>query len=184
MGVDSAFKAVDRANFVREDTKPYAHFDTALSIGHGQTISQPFTVRLMLEWLDARPGQKVLDVGSGSGWSTALLSHIVGTKGKVYAVEKIPVLVEFGRQNCKRVGIKNAEFHEAGQTYGLPKHMPFDRILVSAAASQLPNELVEQLKIGGKMVIPIGYSIFEVTRMGEDDFEAKEHEGFIFVPLI
>jgi len=111
--IDNAFKKIRRDKFVQESDRDIAHIDTALSIGYGQTISQPSTVRMMLEWLDARPGHKVLDVGSGSGWTSALLAEIVGTEGRVFAVEKIPELVEIGRENCKKAGVMAVTFFEA-----------------------------------------------------------------------
>jgi protein-L-isoaspartate(D-aspartate) O-methyltransferase len=158
--------------------------DTALPIGFGQTISQPTTVKMMLEWLEAQPGDKVLDVGSGSGWTAALLSYIVGPKGRVYAVELIPELVEFGRQNAQRAGVSNVEFYQAAKSYGLPGHSPFDRILVSAAADKLPPELLKQLKPGGKLVIPVGYSVMEISKDQKGNTQLADHPGFVFVPLL
>jgi protein-L-isoaspartate(D-aspartate) O-methyltransferase len=141
-------------------------------------------VEMMLQWLAAQPGDKVLDVGSGSGWSTALLSHIVGPKGRVYAVELVPELVKFGRHNAERAGVKNAEFFQAGESYGLPEYAPFDRILVSAAADKLPKELTDQLKSGGKLVIPVHNSIYEISKNKKAEIASTEHPGFVFVPLL
>jgi len=182
--INKAFQEVKRSNFLLKSEKSLADIDSALYIGYGQTISQPTTVRMMLEWLDAQPGDKVLDVGSGSGWSTALLANIVGSKGTVYAVERVPELVEFGKSNCQEAGITNAEFHKAGGTFGLPEHAPFDRILVSADASKLPDELMDQLNGGGKMVIPVNDVIYEVTKLSKTKNDIKKHPYFIFVPLI
>lgn len=181
--IDEAFEKIDRSNFVLPGYEELANFDIALPIGHGQTISQPTTVRLMLEWLDPKLGQKILDVGSGSGWSTALLSHIVGLQGKVYAVEKIPELKDFGKKNCQRIGIENAEFFVASSEIGLSKFMPYDRILVSAAAEEIPEELIEQLNIAGKLVVPVGDSVFELEKE-KTGVKTIEHQGFLFVPLI
>jgi protein-L-isoaspartate(D-aspartate) O-methyltransferase len=139
---------------------------------------------MKLEWLDARPADKVLDVGSGTGWTTALLSHIVGPKGHVYAVERIPELVEFGRDNAERAGVKNASFYQAGEEYGLPEHAPYDRILVSAAADRVPTELIKQLKPGGKLVIPVHNDILEIKKNPDGKIQTEEHPGFVFVPLI
>ena len=182
--IEQAFERFDRADFMPMQVKPMAPADMAVPIGYGQTISQPTTVEMMLGWLDAQLGDKVMDVGSGSGWTTALLSHIVGPKGKVYAVELVPELVEFGRENAERAGITNAGFYQAGETYGLPGRKPFDRILVSAAADKLPHELVKQLKPGGKLIIPIRNSIYEITKNQNTELETIEHPGFVFVPLI
>ncbi len=182
--IDKAFQTVDRVNFLPLEQRANADIDMALPVGYGQTNSQPYTVRKMLEWLDAKPGHKVLDVGSGSGWTTALLAHIVGPKGKVYAVEKVPELVEFGQGNNQRLKVKNAEFFQASDTFGLPEYAPYDRILVSASADELPYELIEQLKPGGKIVIPIRNTILEITKTNNSDYETTEHPGFIFVPLL
>ncbi|MEK7095815.1 MAG: methyltransferase domain-containing protein [Patescibacteria group bacterium] len=190
--IDEAFGAVNRANFVPRELRGSVDIDAPLPIGFGQTISQPYTVRLMLQWLDPQPGEKILDVGSGSGWTTALLSHLVGSKGRVYAVERIPELVEFGQENCERAGVKNARFFTAGDEFGLPDEAPFDRILVSASADKLPQELIDQLKVGGpstgsgqaKMVIPVHNDILEITKKSDKDSNIKKHPGFVFVPLL
>lgn len=182
--IDEAFSKVERKEFLPEDLQAQAGFDAPVPIGFGQTNSQPTTVKRMLEWLDPQEGDKVLDVGSGSGWTTALLAYLVGPKGKVYAVEKIPELVEFGRGNCRRTGVKNARFYTAGRVFGLPKFAPYDRILVSASAGKMPEELIEQLEVGGVMVIPILNSIFVLAKTGPDTFETVEKPGFVFVPLV
>ncbi len=178
-----AFKVAARENFVLPIMKDQAYLDQPLPINEFQTISQPSTVYMMLEWLDPKPGDRTLDVGSGSGWTTALLAHLVGQKGRVYAVERIPELVEFGHDNCVRLGVKNAEFYEAGENLGLTQYAPYDRILVSASAPSLPESLVEQLKIGGKLVIPVKNDILEITRTSVDGHMTIKHPGFVFVPL-
>ena len=182
--IELAFAKVPRKNFVPEELKAHVGVDAPLPIGFGQTISQPTTVRMMLEWLEVEPGNKVLDVGSGSGWTSALLSHLVGPRGHVYAVELIPELVEFGRRNVASLGIKNVMFFHAGKKYGLPQHAPYDRILVSAAARELPKELIDQLKTDGKMVVPVKNDVLETTKHSKVDFEVQKHPGFVFVPLI
>ena len=182
--IDGAFRKVRRADFVIPELRGEADVDAPLPIGFGQTISQPTTVKFMLSWLDAMPGDQVLDVGSGSGWTTALLAYIVGPKGMVYAVERIPQLVKFGRDNCRRLGIENVFFFQAGRDYGLREHAPYARILVSASAQELPVELLSQLMITGKMVVPVQYDILEVTKTAEDEYRTRRHPGFEFVPLI
>lgn len=182
--IEKAFQTIHREDFVPKNLRYGAYIDTPLPIGYGQTISQPSTVKNMLRWLNVKPGQKIMDVGSGSGWTTALLSRLVGLNGKVFAVEIIPELVKFGRSNCKKSGIRNAEFHQAGKDYGLPELAPFDRILVSASARQLPTKLIDQLKKGGKLVIPVLESILEIIKTSEKNFETVTHPGYVFVPLI
>lgn len=161
-----------------------AGVDAPLPIGFGQTNSQPTTVYYMLDWLDPQPGDKVLDVGSGSGWTTALLAYLVKPDGFVYAVELVAELVQFGAGNFERTGLDNARFFKAGEALGLRKHAPYDRILVSAAADELPADLITQFKPGGRMVIPIKNSVWVIDKVGQDNIETTEHPGFAFVPLI
>jgi protein-L-isoaspartate(D-aspartate) O-methyltransferase len=182
--IEEAFRKVPRANFVEDKLVGQVGIDAPLPIGFGQTNSQPTTVRLMLEWLGPRFGDKVLDVGSGSGWTSALLAYIIGSKGKVYAVEKIPELVKIGRRNCQKLGVKNVSFYKAGNEYGMFKYAPYDRILVSAAAQTLPPELLIQLKPKGKIVIPVRNDILEITKISNEDYETYVHNGFAFVPLV
>ena len=179
-----AFAKVPRRNFLPDDVQEQADYDSALPIGFGQTNSQPSTVMMMLDWLSPEPGDKILDVGSGSGWTTALLAQLTGEKGQVYAVEKIPELVAFGRDNCQRLSIANVRFFQANNEIGLPKHAPYDRILVSASANALPEKLLTQLKPEGKMVIPVGSDILEITKSSDSFYESKTHPGFVFVPLV
>lgn len=182
--IERAFDKVRRQGFIPKQLQARADIDAPLPIGFGQTNSQPTTVRLMLEWLEVAPGHKVLDVGSGSGWTSALLAYLVGPRGRVYAVELIPELVEFGRQNVERQGVKNVEFFQADKSYGLPKHSPYDRILVSASARELPEKLIKQLKVGGKMVIPVNNDVLEIEKDSSSKYSARAHPGFVFVPLL
>lgn len=182
-----AFSEIGRIEFVPEDLASQAEVNIPLPIGYGQTISQPLTVAFMFELLDPQRGQNILDVGSGSGWTTALLAYIVGEKGRVMAVERIFELCEFGKANADKFGyVKKgiAEFHRADGNAGFPKHAPYDRILVSAMASEIPKSLKDQLKIGGKMVIPVHNDIWYLEKKGEDDFYKEEYPGFAFVPLV
>lgn len=184
VSVHQAFKAIERKNFLPARVAKRWRQDAPLPIGYGQTNSQPSTVRMMLRWLDAQVGNKVLDVGSGSGWTTALLAHMVEDKGRVYAVELVPELVSFGKKNCQQLGIPNVSFHRAGATFGLAKHAPFDRILVSAASNHLPKDLLNQLKIGGKLVVPVKNDILEITKTSKTKHDTINHPGFVFVPLL
>lgn len=182
--IDAAFAAMPRGLFVPKYSQGEASYDIPLPIGYGQTISQPSTVAEMLEWLDVSPGDRVLDIGSGSGWTTALLSALVGSRGHVDAVEVIPELVELGRSHCQTAGVLNANFHIAGSELGLPSADPYDRILVSASAESFPSQLLAQLKTGGKLVIPVRSDILEITKSSETDHEVITHPGYMFVPLI
>lgn len=182
-----AFSEIDRIEFVPVELERSAHANIALPIGYGQTISQPLTVAIMMELLDPKRGQKIMDVGSGSGWTTALLSYIAGKDGKVVAVERKKELMEFGKRNTDKYGfIKKgiANFYCADGIKGMPEEAPFDCILVSASAECVPNDLKDQLKVGGKMVIPVGNSIWQLIKKSDNDFEKKEYPGFSFVPLI
>ncbi|HEV7952352.1 MAG TPA: methyltransferase domain-containing protein [Candidatus Saccharimonadales bacterium] len=181
--IDQAFNAIDRKGFVLPQDRDKAREDRPLPIGYQQTISQPTTVRKMLEWLDPQPGDTVLDIGSGSGWTTALLSYLVGPQGKVYAVEIIPELVKMGQENCERLHIENVAFFQASDQMGLPDFAPYDRILVSAAAREMHEELHDQLVLGGKLVIPIQNTIFELTNT-DRGWQQHTHPGFAFVPLV
>lgn len=182
--LDKIFKDVKRKNFLPPSVSNQADYDAPLPIGYGVTNSQPSTVRMMLEWLDVLPGQKILDVGSGSGWTTALLARLIGDNGKVIATERVPELVTFGRDNCQRLGINNVVFYQAEQLFGRSKDGPYDRILVSAAANEVPTELLDQLAKNGRMVIPVCDSILEITKDKSGNLQQKEHPGFMFVPLI
>lgn len=179
-----AFKRLPRSAFLPDEVKHLADFDAPLPIGYNQTNSQPYTVSKMLEWLAPKTGDKVLDVGSGSGWTTALLAHLVGNNGRVIAVERVPELVEIGHRNCKKFNIKNATFHQATNKLGWPKEAPYERILVSASADKLPTELFEQLAAGGKLIVPVRGSILEISKDTKNKISTKEHFGFDFVPLL
>lgn len=183
MDINQAIQAVPRKHFVPGEVRSQAHIDVPLPIGFDQTISQPTTVKCMLSWLNVQPGDKILDVGSGSGWTTALLSHLTGDNGSVYAVERIPELVTFGQRNCDGLGISNASFHRASDTYGLPEYAPYNRILVSAAANDLPDELTKQLTPNGKLVIPINDDIIEYQNQPDQKPIITVHHGYRFVPL-
>lgn len=182
-----AFSEVNRAEFVPSDMVSEAEADIPLPIGYGQTISQPTTVAIMLELLDPKKGQNILDVGSGSGWTTALLACISGEKGKVTALERILELCQIGKDNLEKFDFLkkySIDFQCINAVDGFSKNAPYDRILVSAEVEEIPQALKKQLKIGGKMVIPVHNSICYVEKRSEDDFYVEEFPGFIFVPFI
>jgi len=178
-----AFRHIERVDFVLDPTVSDVYEDYPLQIGYQQTISQPTTVAMMLEMLSPKEGDKILDIGSGSGWTTALLSFIVGTKGSVTGVERVDSLVNFGNSNLKKYKFKNSKIIQAKDELGIVGEK-FDRILVSAAAAELPYSLIEQLNIGGKLVIPVKNSIYEITKKEDGKIIKLEHYGFRFVPLI
>ncbi|KKS90605.1 MAG: Protein-L-isoaspartate(D-aspartate) O-methyltransferase [Parcubacteria group bacterium GW2011_GWF2_43_11] len=183
-----AFKKIKRVDFLPEEMKNFAELDEALPIGQGQTISQPSVVVFMLEKLEPKPGDKILDVGSGSGYSSALLGEIVGKNGKVISLEIVPGLKESGEENTSKYNFvkqKRVEFILADGSKGYLKEAPFDRILCSASVQkEIPQAWRKQLKVGGKIVAPIGSSIWVLTKKSESNFEEIEYPGFTFVPLI
>lgn len=182
--VARAMAAVPRARFLPRSVRSRAAVDAPLRIGRGQTNSQPTTVAIMLRLLDVQPGQRVLDVGAGSGWTTALLAHLVGPQGWVIGVERHSSLVESARAALADHSGGNAEIRPATSgSLGAPKDAPFDRILVSAGARTLPDALVEQLAEDAVMVIPVEGRMLRVTRHAGHT-TTTEHGRFSFVPLI
>jgi len=184
-----AFKRIKREDFVLENLKSQADVNAPLPIGWGQTISQPLTVAFMLELLQPKPGDKILDIGSGSGWQTALLAYIVSKKssGKVFAIERIHQLVEFGKRNVGKYNFLKKRIVEiicGDGSRGLEKEAPFDKIITAAACEEIPKAWKEQLKVGGRLVTPVKSSIWLLVKTTEDKFEQKEFPGFAFVPLI
>lgn len=183
--VERAFRAVPRDRFLPADLRHRAGEDAPLPIGDGQTNSQPTTVRNMLTLLEAHEGHRVLDLGAGSGWTTALLAHLVGPAGEVIGVERQESLLGPARAALAetvpdaRAGIRAARPGELGA----PEEAPFDRILVSAGARRCPPELVEQLSEDGVMVIPVEQQMLRVVRRGEE-IEQTVHGAYRFVPLI
>jgi protein-L-isoaspartate(D-aspartate) O-methyltransferase len=182
--VDAAMRAVPRRLFLPEAQRAYAEADQPLPIGHGQTNSQPSTVRRMLELLDVHAGQRVLDVGCGSGWTTALLDELAGPDGSVVGVELEEDLAEWGRSNVVAAGRTGVVVHTARPgVLGWPDDAPYDRILVSAQARELPEELCRQLGEPGVMVVPVAGRMLVVrqTPGQEPTVEASGH--YRFVPL-
>jgi protein-L-isoaspartate(D-aspartate) O-methyltransferase len=137
----------------------------------------------MLELLDAKKGDKILDIGSGSGWTTALLGHIVGSEGSVLGLERVKELVDFGRDNIEKYNMEHVQIEKAGTVLGKPKVNDFDKILVSAAARAFPKSLLSQVKEEGVIVLPVRNSIWKVIRFEHQPIIEK-FDGYIFVPLI
>lgn len=179
--MDAALAATPRALYLPLGQRPYADQDRALPIGYGQTNSQPRTVRDMLLALDVRPGMRVLEVGSGSGWATALLAHLVGSEGEVLGVERVPELTADGAAAVAATGRTWARVRQADPYHlGAPDDAPFDRILVSAQGDDVPPELVEQLADDGLMVLPVGGRLLRVDRAGG----RSDLGAYVFVPLV
>ncbi len=180
-----AFSKVKRENFIAKSLESRAYEDRPLPIGQGATISQPYTIAKMLELLDLKEGQKVLELGSGCGYVLALISEIIGEKGKVYGIEIIPELVEKSKENIK--DYKNIEVYKGNGRKGLKQATPFDRILISAACDKIPKMVLLQLKDKGILVAPIGpryeQTLTVIQREGKKFNTIKELKGFMFVPF-
>ena len=185
--IEKALRTVDRKNFVPAMQSKYAYVDEPLPIAGGQTISQPFTVVAMTEALEVKMGDKVLEIGAGSGWQAAIIATIIGNKGFVWTVERLKELVDFASSNLERMKIKNVKVLLGDGSQGLKENAPYDRIIVTAACPDVPQPLIEQLKENGLIVIPIGdlYSqdIIVGTKV-KDSIVRKSLGGFRFVPLI
>jgi len=184
-----AFLAIDRKDFVVSEYQNETYSNIPLPIGFGQTISQPLTVAFILELLQPQAGEKILDIGAGSGWTTALLAQIVSQKpkGKVIAIERIPELKEFGERNVAKYNfIKKGvvEFIRADGSKGHEKEAPYDKILCSAAVSEVPKDWLKQLKTGGRIVTPFNGEVQLWIKKAENEFDIKRFQGFTFVPLI
>lgn len=186
--VIDAFVRVHRADFIPERERQFAERNEPLPIGFGQTISQPLTVAIMFELLQPKEGERVLDVGAGSGWTTALFASIVGNRGSVVAIERIPQLFRFASENLKSYGFSHVILVQGSGAEGYAKHAPYDCIHVAAAAKTgIPQELKAQLAMNGRLVIPVGeplQTLVCVTRTGHDTFIETRVPGFSFVPLI
>ena len=180
----AAFTRVHRADFLPGRVAGFAGEDAAVPIGHGQTNSQPSTVRAMLDLLEVAPGHRVLDVGCGSGWTTALLGDLVGPEGEVVGVEIVPDLVATGRENLGAYAMPWTRIEQAqDDVLGVPDAAPYDRVLVSAEATQVPDQLVDQLAEGGVLVVPVRGRMTVVHRRGGDP-EVRHAGWYSFVPLI
>jgi protein-L-isoaspartate(D-aspartate) O-methyltransferase len=182
--VIEAFKAVPREKFVPADARKFAYANEPLDIGHGQTISQPLTVAVMTEALDVHEGQKVLEVGTGSGYQAAILANIVGAKSRVISTERIPELVKLAKKNLAAAKITNVEVVEHDGTKGYAKEAPYDRIIVTASALFIPDPLIEQLKPGGKMIIPVETELWMIHKHESGKIHREMLGFYAFVPLI
>ncbi len=180
-----AMSEVPRHLFVPDALKSQAYKDNALPIASKQTISQPFIVARMTELLELNSQSKVLEIGAGSGYQTAILSRLAG---QIYAVERVPILVREAQEKFQRFNIKNVTLACADGSLGWEAHAPFDAILVAAGSPTIPQPLLNQLKIGGRLVLPVGadqktQKLIRVTRT-ERNFTTEDFGACAFVPLI
>ena len=184
--VEIAFLETPREKFVIEKFLDSSYIDSPLEIGNGQTISAPHMVAIMCEALKIKPGQKILEIGSGSGYHAAIVSKLVGKKGHVYTIERIPALADFAKKNLKSAEINNVTVEIGDGSCGLKKFAPYDIIYVTCAAPDVSPSYYNQLKNNGKLLIPIGRQICELMLFEKlnKNFVSKNLGGCAFVPLI
>lgn len=183
--VIQAMRVVPRHLFVPEDYLQQAYVNRPLPIGHGQTISQPYIVALMTEALSVGPGDRVLEIGTGSGYQAAVLAEC-GVE--VYSIEIIRALADLAREQLRQAGYDEVHLRHADGYWGWPEEAPFDAIIVTAAPDHVPQPLLEQIEVGGVLVIPIGppggyQELWRIERVAEDEFRSVSLGGVRFVPL-
>jgi protein-L-isoaspartate(D-aspartate) O-methyltransferase len=184
--VEKAFLDVKREDFLPENKKQYAYIDTPLEIGNGQTISAPHMVAIMVEGLDIKKGQTILEIGAGSGYHAAIASRLVGDLGHVYSIERYQTLVENAKKNIENSKIKNVTIIMGDGSEGLEKYAPYDRIYVTCAAPDIPQPLIDQLEDNGKLMIPVGRMLSQLILIEkiEGKIKRKNLGGCAFVPLV
>lgn len=184
--IENAFLDIQRENFIPENLSLFAYSDIPLEIGKGQTISAPHMVAIMCEGLDLKIGQKILEIGSGSGYHAAIVSKIIGHKGKIFSIERIEYLANFAKKNLIESGINNVKVVVGDGSQGLKENSPYDRIYVTCAAPKIPKILIDQLKLNGKLMIPIGRNIcfLKLLEKKRKDNIIKNLGGCAFVPMI
>jgi protein-L-isoaspartate(D-aspartate) O-methyltransferase len=179
-----AMRKVPRHHFVPANMAANAYEDGPLSIGQGQTISQPYIVALMTEMLGLKGGEKVLEVGTGSGYQAAILCELAGS---VYSIERHPTLADAARERLEKAGYTNFSITSGDGTLGWQEFAPYDAILVTAAAPHVPQKLLDQLADGGRLVIPVGERFVQTLQTWtrkKNDFSMNENIRVVFVPLI
>jgi len=184
--VEKAFLETSRELFVPDAVKNHAYFDTPLQIGNGQTISAPHMVAIMCEALDIKEGQKILEIGAGSGYHAAIVSKLVGENGHVYTVERIPSLAQNAKTNLEKSNITNVTVKIGDGSEGLVDFAPYNRIYVTCAAPETPPPLLKQLKDDGKLLIPVGkiFCNLELIEKKGKKNTSKNLGGCAFVPLV
>ena len=182
-----AFKEVDREKFIPENIKNAAYEDIPLPLLRGKTISQPTTVMIMTHALELEPGEKVFEIGTGSGYQAAIISKIIGSKGKVITTEVVPELIHFAREHLKHAGIENVVVYEEDGSNGIASEAPFDKIIITAACKEFPKPLLEQLKPEGIIIGPVGSQFEQEMVRGTKDkkghLELEFLGQFLFTPM-
>ena len=184
--VENSIRNIPRHYFVPDSQKSEAYENTPIPIMKNQTISQPSVVARMTEWLELKDGQKVLEIGSGSGWQSAIIADLVGS-GKVFTLERHSKLANFAKKNLGKIGIKNVEIIHGDGNLGLPEKSPFDRIMITAACKKVPEKLLDQLSNGGLLLAPIGkdiQSLVLLKKTSKGIVEIKNQKGYVFVPFV
>ena len=183
----NAFKTVPRELFVPSEYANYAYDDIPLPIGRSSTISQPSTVAIMLEFLEPKENEMVLEIGAGSGWQACLLASCVGKKGKVVTIEIDKFIADLARRNIAKTGSRNTEVIEGDGSVGYSKGAPFDKIIYTAAVPEVPKVVLDQLKVKGTLVAPVGNEFIQILKIinktSEKSIKEKDFGSFLFVPL-
>jgi protein-L-isoaspartate(D-aspartate) O-methyltransferase len=182
-----AFKEIPRHKFILEDYLDSAYLDIPLPTLHRQTISQPYTVAIMTEALNPKPGEKILEIGSGSGYQAALLGYCVGPKGKIITVELEPDLAEFSKKNIKKTDLDNVEIINWDGKKGYEKESPYDKCIITAACEEIPKPVIKQVKNGGRIIAPvndlIGQKMIVLDKISDKKLKKRNLGSFVFVPL-
>ncbi len=185
--VEKAMRTVPRHEFVPSRVKDRAYVDSPQPIGEGQTISAPHMVAMMVEKLNIEKGQKILEVGGGRGYHAAVISELVGEEGKVYTIEYIEPLAKSAQKRLKRCGYENVRVIHGDGSKGYPEKAPYHRISVACGAPNIPNPMIKQLNIGGKILVPVGNKYFQelvrATKTGDHEIKKENLGGVRFVPL-
>lgn len=180
-----AMRRVERHRFVKPELQDEAYEDHPVQVGHGQTVSQPYMVALMTQVLELSGEERVLEIGTGSGYQTAILCELVR---EVFTIERIGELLAQARAVLAELGYRNVKFKEGDGSLGWAEHSPYDRILVTAAAPKIPDALFRQLEIGGRMVIPVGGKLAQelclVLKKADHQMQVYRRGGCVFVPLV
>ncbi len=184
--VESAFRNIPRHEFIPSSELDRAYYNEPLPIMKNQTISQPGVVSRMSEWLDVKDGQNILEIGTGSGWQTAILSYLVGT-GTVYSIEIHPELEKFARKNLEKFCLDNVNVILGDGSMGYPEAAPYDRIIITAACTEIPLPLLDQLSDDGLIIAPVGdtsQSLVLLKKTSKGIIEVKNESNYVFVPLL